>query len=124
MRLFGSLAVLALVSFFFMPDILAQNDAFLGPPSGCGAFSPGFPGFALLYEARPLALRPPASDLPSLRVHAGDLAIYIHLFSYAFNLVKAAHATEPQQASDHYPQQISVHIRGVRPPLYPCNPSK
>jgi hypothetical protein len=29
----------------------------------------------LLYEARPLEFKPPFSDLPSLRCHAGDLAI-------------------------------------------------
>jgi hypothetical protein len=28
-----------------------------------------------LYEARPLAFKPPSGFLPSLRVHAGDLAI-------------------------------------------------
>jgi hypothetical protein len=53
MREFGSLAVFDEVSFFFIPDILAQND-FLRPASffvlgfGAGAFSPGLPGFALL----------------------------------------------------------------------------
>ena len=31
-----------------------------------------------LADARPLALRPPASDLPSFRCHAGDLAIVRH----------------------------------------------
>lgn len=75
MRLFGSFAVLAEVSLLFMPDIRAQNDFLRAPPSGCGAFKPGFPGLALLYEARPLAFKPPFSDLPSLRCHAGDLAI-------------------------------------------------
>jgi len=74
-RLSGSLAVLAEVSFFFMPDILAQNDFLRDPPSGWGAFSPGFPGFAALYEARPLAFSPPLGFLPSLRVHAGVFAI-------------------------------------------------
>jgi len=47
-RLFGSLAVFSLVSFFFMPSIRAQNESRLLPPSGCGAFNPGFPGFAAL----------------------------------------------------------------------------
>jgi hypothetical protein len=47
-RLFGSLAVLADVSFFFIPDILAQKERFRAPPSGCGAFNPGLPGFAAL----------------------------------------------------------------------------
>jgi hypothetical protein len=44
----GSFAVLALVSFDFMPFIRAQKESRLLPPSGCGAFSPGFPGFAAL----------------------------------------------------------------------------
>jgi hypothetical protein len=47
-RLFGSLAVLALVNFFFIPVILAQKESLREPPSGCGALSPGFVGFALL----------------------------------------------------------------------------
>lgn len=34
MRLLGSLAVFALVSFFFIPSIRAQNDFFRAPPSG------------------------------------------------------------------------------------------
>ena len=58
-----------------MPDILAQNDFLRGPPSGCGAFNPGLPGFALLYEARPLAFNPPLGFFPSFRCHAGVLAI-------------------------------------------------
>ncbi len=82
MRLLGSFAVLADVSFFFIPDILAQNDFLRLPPSGCGAFNPGLSGLAALYEARPLAFKPPFSDLPSLRCHAGVLAIiYTPLFS-------------------------------------------
>lgn len=48
MRLFGSFAVFSDVNFFFMPVILEQNDFFLEPPSGCGGFNPGFPGFAAL----------------------------------------------------------------------------
>jgi hypothetical protein len=46
--LFGSLAVFAEVSFFFIPSIRAQNDFLREPPSGWGAFSPGLPGLALL----------------------------------------------------------------------------
>jgi hypothetical protein len=47
------LAVLALVSFDFIPDILAQKDFRLAASFsvfglGAGAFSPGFPGLALL----------------------------------------------------------------------------
>ena len=73
MRESGSLAVLADVNFFFIPSILAQKESRREPPSGWGGFKfmPCF--FA---EARPLAFKPPFSDLPSLRCHAGDLAIY------------------------------------------------
>ena len=70
MRLFGSLAVLAEVSFFFIPVILAQKESRREPPSGWGAFSPGFPGLAALYEALPFAFRPPLGFLPSFLVHA------------------------------------------------------
>jgi hypothetical protein len=74
-RLFGSLAVFADVNFFFMPFIRAQKLSRRAPPSGCGAFNPGLLGLALLYEARPLAFKPPLGFLPSLRVHAGLFAI-------------------------------------------------
>jgi hypothetical protein len=47
-RLLGSFAVFAEVSFFFIPFIRAQNESRRGPPSGCGAFSPGLPGLAAL----------------------------------------------------------------------------
>ena len=73
MREFGSFAVLALVSFFSIPDILAQKESRLLPPSGWGGFK-FMPCF--LADARPLAFKPPSGFLPSLRVHAGDLAIY------------------------------------------------
>ena len=73
MREFGSLAVFALVSFFFMPPILAQKESRREPPSGWGAFK--FIPCALA-EARPFAFKPPFSDLPSFLCHAGDLAIY------------------------------------------------
>jgi len=65
-----------------MPDIRAQNDFLREPPSGWGAFNPGFPGFAALYEALPLAFSPPLGFLPSLRVHAGVLAIE-HRYSHS-----------------------------------------
>jgi len=70
---FGSFAVFADVNFFFIPLIRAQKESRLDPPSGCGGFKfiPCF--FA---EARPLAFKPPFSDLPSLRCHAGDFAIH------------------------------------------------
>jgi hypothetical protein len=64
------LAVLAEVSFFFIPLILAQNDFLRLPPSGWGAFKPGFPGLAALYDALPFAFKPPLFALPSFLVHA------------------------------------------------------
>jgi len=73
MREFGSLAVFALVNFFFMPPILAQKESRREPPSGWGGFKFMPCAFA---EARPLAFKPPFSDLPSFLCHAGDLAIY------------------------------------------------
>jgi hypothetical protein len=48
MRLLGSFAVLAEVSFFFAPFILAQKLSLRDPPFGWGGFNPGFPGLALL----------------------------------------------------------------------------
>ena len=72
MREFGSLAVFSEVSFFFIPLILAQKESRLLPPSGWGGFK-FMPCF--LAEARPLAFNPPSGFLPSLRVHAADLAI-------------------------------------------------
>jgi hypothetical protein len=72
MREFGSFAVFSLVSFFFMPLILAQKESRREPPSGWGRFKFMPCAFA---EARPLAFKPPSGFLPSLRVHAGDLAI-------------------------------------------------
>lgn len=67
-----------------IPDIRAQKDlrraASLGVFGfGAGAFNPGLPGLALLYEARPLALSPPLGFLPSSRVHAGVFAIMVPL---------------------------------------------
>ena len=72
MREFGSFAVFALVSFFFMPLILAQKESRREPPSGWGRFKFMPCAFA---EARPLAFKPPFSDLPSFLCHAGLLAI-------------------------------------------------
>ena len=76
-RLFGSRLVFSLVSFFFIPSIRAQKllrraASFLVFGFGAGGlrFIP-----SRLAEARPLALRPPFGFLPSLRCHAGDLAI-------------------------------------------------
>ena len=77
MRLSGSFAVLADVNFAFMPVILAQKEFFRDPPSGWGGFKfiPSF--FA---DARPLAFKPPFGFFPSLRCHAGLLAILGHRF--------------------------------------------
>ena len=77
----GSLAVLAEVSFAFIPFILEQNDFLL-----FDALDPFFnldglvvtavlsldPGFAARYEATPFALSPPESLFPSFLCHAGD----------------------------------------------------
>lgn len=74
-RLFGSFAVFDDVSFFFMPDILAQNDLWRGlSESLLGAFR--FMPWALA-EARPLAFNPPEGFLPSLRCHAGVFAMSV-----------------------------------------------
>jgi hypothetical protein len=76
----GSFAVLALVSFFFIPDILLQKDLRL-----LAALLPGLsleglvvtavlsldPGLAFLYEATPFLLRPPEGFFPSFLCHAG-----------------------------------------------------
>ena len=75
MREFGSLAVFALVNFFFMPVILAQKESRREPPSGWGGFKFMPCAFA---EARPLAFKPPLGFLPSLRCQAGVLAIEHH----------------------------------------------
>jgi hypothetical protein len=76
--LFGSLAFLAEVSFFFAPSIQAQNDLRLLASFSVFGFGAGglrLPPVDLLYEALPLAFNPPLGSLPSLRVHAADLAI-------------------------------------------------
>ena len=77
MRLFGSFAVFLLVSLRFIPDIRAQNESRRLPPSGCGGFK-FIPCF--LADALPLAFKPPAGVLPSLRCHAGDLAMIFTLY--------------------------------------------
>ena len=45
----------------FTPDILAQNDFFLLPPPGCGAFK--LEPVSRLYFALPFAVSPPLRDL-------------------------------------------------------------
>jgi len=72
----GSLAVLELVSFFFIPDILLQNDLRLLAALLSGSSLEGLvvtavlsllPGLALRYEATPLALAMVSYQLFSLR---------------------------------------------------------
>jgi hypothetical protein len=46
--LLGSFAVSAEVFFFLCPFIRAQKESRREPPSGCGGFNPGLPGFAAL----------------------------------------------------------------------------
>ena len=82
MRLFGLLAVFADVLRRFIPHIREQNDflraAFFGDFFAAAFFTGGFnvPPVARLYDARPLAFKPPLGFLPAFRCHAGDLAIY------------------------------------------------
>ena len=75
--LFGSRFAFSPVSFSFIPDILAQNDA-LRPASfsvlGCGAGGLRLCPSALA-DARPFAFRPPFGFLPSALCHAGVFAI-------------------------------------------------
>jgi hypothetical protein len=66
------------------PDILAQKDFFLDPPSGCGAFK--LDPVAALYFALPLAVSPAPLDtgsfspLPIAREGAFLVAIMQHPF--------------------------------------------
>ncbi len=67
-----------------MPPIRAQNDlrraAFLGDWAAALADTGGLrvPPVCALYDARPLAFRPPLGFLPSLRCHAAVLATATH----------------------------------------------
>ena len=68
MRESGFLAVLALVSLFFMPHIREQNDFLLAALLPVGfdsvtAILSLLPGLALRYAATPLAVKPPSRDL-------------------------------------------------------------
>lgn len=82
--LFGSRAVLAEVLRRFIPSMRAQNDflraADFGDRFASAFFTGGFklPPVALLYEARPLAFKPPLGFFPAFRCHAG-VAIYFFL---------------------------------------------
>lgn len=66
-----------------MPSILAQKDlrraADLSDLEACSRDTGGLsvPPVSFLYEARPLAFKPPSGFLPSLRCHAADLAIWV-----------------------------------------------
>jgi hypothetical protein len=85
MRELGSLDVFAEVSLDFIPHIRLQKllrlAADLGDLLASALLTGGFklPPVDLLYEARPLAFKPPLGFLPSLRCQAGDLAIYFFL---------------------------------------------
>jgi len=61
----------------------AQNDlrraAAFGDFFACDADTGGFKFIPCFFaEARPFAFKPPSGFLPSLRCHAGDLAIWLH----------------------------------------------
>ena len=85
-----------------MPPIRAQNDlrraADFGDLAACLADTGGFrvPPVCALYEARPLALSPPAGFLPSLRCHAAVLAICFPLVSARLVWVAAFFAANPR----------------------------
>lgn len=73
MRELGSLAVLLDVFLLFMPHIREQKLDCLAASLAFFAFLTGgfrLPPVALLYEARPLAFKPPLGFFPSLRCHA------------------------------------------------------
>jgi len=101
----GSFAVLGDVSFAFIPDILAQKDFFLDPPSGWGGFKfiPSF--FA---DARPLAFKPPFGFFPSLRCHAGDLAIEHRCSNVGWNATIDAVVSQNTFAGNNYINRHTV----------------
>ena len=72
----GSLATFFDVSFFFIPSILKQKALRLLEVFDLVG-SLRLPPVALLYDALPLALRPPDLDLPAFLCHAGVLAIML-----------------------------------------------
>ena len=77
-----------------MPPIRAQKDlrlaADLGDLAACLADTGGLrvPPVCFWYEARPLAFKPPAGFLPSLRVHAAVLAICSLVLVHAWVTVR------------------------------------
>ena len=96
MREFGSFAVFSLVSFFFIPLILAQKESRREPPSGWGGFKFMPCAFA---EARPLAFKPPLGFFPSFLCHAALLAIY----NFQFVLVNIL-----QQRPDNFFTEVAL----------------
>ena len=108
MRLFGSRAVFADVSFAFMPFILAQND--LRRPAsffvfGFGAGALRFPPVARLYEARPFAFSPPFLSLPSARCQAGVLYLAMTLVQCLLDdLLYVVNLPRLQTFGKHFPQ--------------------
>lgn len=92
-----------------MPLIRAQKESRRFPPSGCGGFR--FIPWAFA-EARPLAFRPPLGFLPSLRVHAGDLAIVqSHRSSTARVTVDAVDSTNALTGNDYRVTASSSHAQ-------------
>jgi hypothetical protein len=73
-----------------IPPIRAQKDlrraADLGDFAACLADTGGLrvPPVCALYEARPLAFKPPSGFLPAFLCHAADLAITFYPFSYLY----------------------------------------
>ena len=116
MRLLGSRAVFLLVSFFFIPVILAQKllrlaaafGDFLACDFDTGAFRfmPCF--FA---EARPFAFSPPDLLLPALRCHAGDLAIFSQPVDVSIFLVVCKRLTATTlNVATMYPARITASV--------------
>ena len=99
-----------------MPPIRAQNDlrlaADLGDFDACLADTGGLrvPPVCALYEARPLALRPPAGFLPSLRVHAAVFAMCLPVLVHAWVTVR--------------PSGLGPVGQGFFPPLPTLPPSR
>ena len=78
------MAVLALVSLFFMPVIRLQKAIRRLADFGLLAASAALTGGLMFLpaarsEARPLAFRPPSGFCPSLRCHAGEATLLLRL---------------------------------------------
>ena len=105
MRLSGSLAVLELVFFFFMPVMRAQND--LRRPSSAFVFGLGAGAFRFMpcffAEARPLAFKPPLGSLPSLET-----------WPCAFLAVKHCHSADvSHRRNEHVGRASDAGARNV-----------